>query len=236
MTKSTRNDDRKNSENDNVEEAVEKIVTDVYESLTPDPEHRCIIGQTLQLLSNGSPVTPDEIASQLQASPEKVTSTLRKFGAEFDKEGNILGLGLTSVTTPHVYKLNGRKLYTWCAADALAFPVILEQTAHIESSDPVTGDKVQIHVTPDRVEKIEPKSSVVSFIKNIDVTNVRGTFCNNVNFFSSPETAAIWIAENPEMTFYPANDVYQAFKHIHLHKYRDIMIHSSKQEEKVCHC
>ena len=95
MTKSTRNDDRKNLENDNVEEAVEKIVTNVYRSLTPDLEHRLIIGQTLQLLSNGSPVTSDEIACQLQASPEKVTSTLRKFGAEFDKEGNILGLGLT---------------------------------------------------------------------------------------------------------------------------------------------
>ena len=234
MTKSTRNDDRKNSENDNVEEAVEKIVTNVYRSLTPDLEHRLIIGQTLQLLSNGSPVTSDEIACQLQASPEKVTSTLRKFGAEFDKEGNILGLGLTLVTTPHVYKVNGRKMYTWCGADALAFPVILEQTAHIESSDPVTGDKVQIHVTPDRVEKIEPKSAVVSFIKNIDVTNVRGTFCNNVNFFSSPETAAIWIAEHPEITFYPANDVYHAFKHILFNKYREFLPHSKEEGIRMC--
>ena len=46
MTKSTRNDDRKNSENDNVEEAVEKVITDIYGSLTPNPEHRRIIGQT----------------------------------------------------------------------------------------------------------------------------------------------------------------------------------------------
>ena len=234
MTKSTRNDDRKNSENDNVEEAVEKIVTNVYGSLTPDLEHRLIIGQTLQLLSNGSPVTSDEIACQLHASPEKVTSTLRKFGAEFDKEGNILGLGLTLVTTPHVYKVNGRKMYTWCAADALAFPVILEQTAHIESSDPVTGDKVQIHVTSDRVEKIEPKSAVVSFIKNIDVTNVRGTFCNNVNFFSSPETAAKWIAEHPEITFYPANDVYHAFKHIYFNKDCEFLPHSKEEGIRMC--
>ncbi|HZA42356.1 MAG TPA: hypothetical protein VE504_01140, partial [Nitrososphaeraceae archaeon] len=64
----------------------------------------------------------------------------------------------------------------------------------------------------------------------------RGTCCNNVNFFSSPETATEWIAERPNVTFYPANDIYQAFKHIHLHKYRDIMIHNSKQGEKVCDC
>ncbi|MGI0043611.1 MAG: organomercurial lyase [Nitrososphaeraceae archaeon] len=234
MTKSTINDDRKNSENDNVEEVVEKIVTDVYESLAPEPEHRRIIGQTLQLLSNGSPVTLAEIASQLQASAEKVTSTLRKFGAEFDTEGNIIGLGLTLIKTLHVYKVNSRKMYTWCAVDALAFPVILQQTAHIESSDPVTGDKVQIHITPGRVEKIEPKSAVMSFIKNIDVTNVRGTFCNNVNFFSSPETAAIWIAEHSEITFYPVNDVYQALQHIHSNKYREFLPQSKEEGIRTC--
>jgi alkylmercury lyase len=234
MTKSTRNDDRKNSENDNVEEVVKKIVTDVYGSLTPDPEHRRIIGRTLQLLSNGSPVTPDEIASQLQASPGKVTSTLRKFGAEFDKEGKVLGLGLTLVTTPHIYKVNGRKMYTWCAADALAFPVILEQTAQVESSDPMTGEKVQIHVTPGRVEKIEPKSAVVSFIKNVDVTNVRGTGCNNINFFSSPETATVWITEHPNTAFYPVSDIYQRLKHIHLNKYREILLQSKQERIRTC--
>ena len=236
MTKTTKNEDRKDLENDNVEEAVEKLLTYIYGSLTPNPEHRRIIGQTWQLLSNGSPVTPDEIASQLHASPEKVTSTLGKFGAEFDQEGNVLGLGLTLVRTPHTYEVNGHKLYTWCAADALAFPVIIGHNARIESSDPVTGEKIQISVTPDRVEKIKPESAVVSFIKSIDLTDVRGTCCNNVNFFSSPETATEWIAERPNVTFYPANDIYQAFKHIHLHKYRDIMIHNSKQGEKVCDC
>jgi alkylmercury lyase len=236
MTENIKNDRMKNSEKDNeVEQAVDKILTDFYENLTPDQLH--IIGQTWQrLAANGSPVSPDEIAIRVQTSPDKAASTLRKFGAEFDKRGNILGFGLTLVTTPHIYEANGHKLYTWCAADALYYPVILKQTASIESSDPVTGEKIQISVTPDRLEKIEPESAVVSFIKSIDLTDVRGTFCNNVNFFSSPETATEWIAEHPNMTFYPASNVYQALKHIHLNKYRDDMVQSSKQEERRMCC
>lgn len=140
------------------------------------------------------------------------------------------------VTTPHIYKANGHKMYTWCAADALYCPVIFRHTASIESSDPVTGEKIRIRVTPDRVEKIEPESAVVSFIKGIDLTDVRGTFCNYVNFFSSPKTAAKWIAEHPNTTFYPVNDVYQALKHIHLNKYPDIMVQSSKQKERRMCC
>lgn len=209
-------------------------MTEIYENLAPKPEQRYIINHMLRLLANGSPVKPAEVAMHLQASPDKVTSTLRKFGAEFDQEGNILGLGLTLVTTPHIYKANGHKLYTWCAGDALAFPVILKQNVRIESSDPVTGKKMKVHVTPDRVEKIEPKSTVVSVVKNVDITNVRASGCNNINFFSSPKTATKWIAEHSGITFYPVNDVYQALKQIHLNKYRDMMVKSEREERRMC--
>jgi alkylmercury lyase len=133
-----------------------------------------------------------------------------------------------------VFKVNGREFYVWCAADALSFPVILKQTAHIESPDPISGTKIRVIATPDKIDGIEPKTAVVSFIKNIEVANVRSSFCHYVNFFSTPETASEWAAEHPNVMFYPANDIYQALKHIHLNKYRDIMMHSSKQEEKVC--
>jgi alkylmercury lyase len=234
MTKTIRNDSMK-TENDDVKQAISKIMADVYETLTP--KQLGVIGQTLQLIAaNGCPVTPDEIATHLQASPDKVRSTLNKLGAEFDQEGKIVGVGLTLIPTPHVYEVNGQKLYVWCAADALAFPVILKQTARIESPDPVTGKKIQVIVTPDKIDKIEPKTAVVSFIKNIDITNIRDTFCNKVNFFSSPETASEWAAKHPKVMFYPANDIYQALKHIHLNKYHDIMIQSSKQEQRMYCC
>ena len=206
--------------NSNVRQAVDKIAIDVHERLTPEREQRRIFGQTLQLLAKGYPVPPDDVAIRFQVPPDRVISTLRGFGAEFDKEGNIVGVGLTLVPTPHVYKVDGRKLYTWCAVDALSLPVILKQNAEIESSDPVTGEKIHITVTPDRVEKVEPKTAVVSCV---DPTNIRGSWDHYVHFFSSPKTASKWIAEHPDQTFYRVNDVYKALKDILLNKYPDFI-------------
>ena len=121
------------------QQTFDKIMANVFESVIPELEQRRIVAHTLQLLANGCPVPPDEMAIHLQVSPDKVISTLEGFGAEFDKEGNVLGLGLTLVPTPHAYEANGRKLYTWCAADALKFPVMLKHAAQIESPDPITG-------------------------------------------------------------------------------------------------
>jgi alkylmercury lyase len=206
--------------NSNVQQAVDKIATDVHERLTPEREQRRIFGQTLQLLANGCPVPPDDVAIRLQVPPDKVISTLRGFGAEFDKEGNIVGVGLTLIPTPHIYKIDSHKLYAWCAADTLSLPVILKQNAEIESSDPVTGEKIHITVTPDRVEKVEPKTAVISCV---DPTNIRGSWDHYVHFFSSPKTASKWIAEHPDQTFYRVNDVYKALKDILLNKYPDII-------------
>jgi alkylmercury lyase len=206
--------------NSNVRQAVDKIATDVHERLTPEREQRRIFGQTLQLLANGCPVPPDDVATRLQVPPDKIISALRGFGAEFDKDGNIVGVGLTLIPTPHIYKIDSHKLYAWCAADTLSLPVILKQNAEIESSDPITGEKIHITVTPDRVEKVEPKTAVVSCV---DPTNIRGSWDHYVHFFSSPKTASKWIAEHPDQTFYRANDVYKALKDILLNKYPDFI-------------
>jgi alkylmercury lyase len=207
--------------NSNVQQAFDKTMANVFESIIPEQEQRRIVVQILQLLANGCPVPPDEIAIHLQVSPDKVVSILEGFGAEFDKEGNMLGFGLTLVPTPHVYKANGHKLYTWCAADALEFPVMLKHTAHIESPDPISGEKIRVSVTPDRVERVEPESAVVSWVDRIDVANIRGSLCNYVHFFTSPETASKWIANRPGKTFYAVDIVYRAMKHMVQNKFSD---------------
>lgn len=216
--------------NGKVQQAIDKIATDVFESLIPEREQRHIFGQTLQLLASGCPVPPDEVAIRLQVPTDKVISTLRSFGAEFDKNGSILGVGLSLVPTQHVYKVDGRKMYTWCAVDALILPVMLKHTAHIESPDPVTGDSIRVTVTPDRVEEVEPEGAVVSWVDKADVTNVRGSVCHYVHFFSSPKTAAKWVAEHSGQTFYPVRDIYQAMKQIILSKYSDM----TAQQERTC--
>jgi len=203
-------------ENVGIEQATDEILTDAFENLHIKQDQWRIIDKTLQLLSNGCPVPPDEIALRLQVPPHTVISILRGFGAEFDEEGNILGVGLTLVPTPHVYEVNGRKLYTWCAVDALLFPIMLKHTAHIESLDPISGDKIRVTVTPDGVHKVEPEAAVVSWVNSsVDPSNIRGSVCHYVYFFSSPETASKWIAEHPGKMFYPVVDAFRAAKKIH---------------------
>jgi alkylmercury lyase len=194
-----------------VQQALDKIRTDAFENFIPDQDQRRIVGKTLELLANGCPVLPNEIAILADVSPEKVISTLHGFGAEFDKEGNILGFGLALVPTPHAYEVNGRKLYTWCAVDAMLFPVMLGHTAQIESHDPVSGERIQVTVSPDGVQKVEPESAVVSWVNAIDLSDIRGTVCHYVHFFGSSESASKWIERLPGKTFYPVNnDVYRA--------------------------
>jgi alkylmercury lyase len=201
----------KAKENLSQQQTIDRIRNDAFENILPEEDERHILGKTLELLANGCPVLPDEIAIVLGVSLEKVLSILRGFGAEFDKEGNVLGLGLTLVPTPHAYEVNGRKLYTWCAVDALLFPIMLRHTAHIESRDPVTGEKILVTVSPEGVQKVKPKNAVVSWVNDIDLSNIRGSVCHYVHFFSSSESASKWIAENPDKTFYPVNNnVYPA--------------------------
>jgi alkylmercury lyase len=205
------------------QQASDEILTDAFENLHLEQDRWRIIDKTLQLLANGGyPFPPEEIAICLQVTPDMVISTLRGFGAEFDKDGNILGVGLTLVPTPHVYKANGQKLYTWCAVDALLFPIMLKHTAHIESLDPVSGDKIQVTVTPDGVQKVEPAAAVVSWVNSsVDPSNIRGSICHYVYFFSSSETASKWIAEHPGKMFYPVVDAFRAAKKIH-NKYSEM--------------
>jgi alkylmercury lyase len=225
MVKTTKN---RTKENVDVQQATDEISTDAFENLLIEQDQWGVIGTTLQLLANGYPVPPVEIALRLQVTSETVISTLRSFGAELDKDCNIVGVGLTLVPTPHIYKVNGRRMYTWCALDALLFPIMLKHTAYIESLDPVSGDKIQVTVTPDGVEKVEPEAAVVSWVNSsVDLSNIRGSVCHYVYFFSSSETASKWIAEHPGKVFYSVNDAFQAAKKIHK-KYNEM------SETNVC--
>ena len=58
--------------NSNVQQAIDKIATDVHERLTPERKQRRIFGQTLQLLAKGYPVPPDDVAIRFQVPPDRV--------------------------------------------------------------------------------------------------------------------------------------------------------------------
>ena len=182
----------------------------------PGPENFAeVFRQLLLLLLNGEPVSPDQIAVTINKPREEVINLLQELpNVELDNHGNLVGIGLTLRPTPHRFEVEGRTLFTWCALDALIFPAIIKKPVSIESPCPVTGTRVKVQVTHDRVEKVEPSSAVVSIVIPETLENIRNAFCNHVRFFSSSESATSWLADNPNAAVIPVADAYNLGRRI----------------------
>ncbi len=174
------------------------------------PEGFALFRHLILLLAEGEPVHPKRMSAVIGRPPEEVMEILRRMPSiEWDKSGNIVGAGLTLRPTPHLFQLNGRTLYTWCALDALMFPGFLGQTVQVESPCAGTGTPIRVTVRPEGVERVEPLEAVVSLVAPEASPDVRRVFCDYVNFFRSPEAAVKWLAEHPGAATLPVADAYQ---------------------------
>ncbi len=163
----------------------------------------------VQLLAEGKPVSMEQLASATGKPRDQVVRALAESpSTEFDEHGNIIGAGLTLNPTPYRFALNGHTLYTWCALDTLIFPALLGQTAYVSSPTPGTGFLVQVTVTPDQVEAVDPPTAVVSIVKRAADPDVRRAFCNYVHFFSSADVATSWLAQHPDAILLPVADAF----------------------------
>ncbi|MCI0710769.1 MAG: alkylmercury lyase [Chloroflexi bacterium] len=171
------------------------------------------LSRTAKLLSDGSPVSPTRIATELQLSHDE-TDALFQMG-ELDQDGNLVGLGISLVPTPHSYQVNGRQLYTWCAADAIIYSVILKTNAIIESPDPISGDKIRLTATPEGVRDLEPSTAVVSHVSSTkSLEYVREWSCRLTHFFTSVETASQYVSQHPGLVIIPVDEVFQLYQPI----------------------
>lgn len=164
-------------------------------------------GKILSLLANGQPVAVAKVASELGITRGQAEKFLNEYSGEFDNNGNLVGLGLTQVPTPHHFEVDGHKLYTWCATDTLLFPVLLNKPAKVETSDPVTGTKIRLAVSPEGVESVEPSTAVLSYSNYLDAKDVRGTFCNVGHWFASRETGQEYASKHKGVTVLAPDEV-----------------------------
>ncbi len=192
---------------------LEELAARIMASLTATAEEALffeLFPPTLDLLARGKPVSVEEIAAAAGKSPEEVQLAMGQVDSvDRDEQGRIVGAGLSLVPTPHRFEVEGRTLFTWCALDALGFPVILGRPASIESPCRGTGEPVHIEVTPTEVVAVEPPSAVVSVVVPQELANVRGVVCENVHFFSSPEAASRWLERHPEATILPVDEAFR---------------------------
>jgi alkylmercury lyase len=160
-------------------------------------------------LLNGIPLDMEQVSDLLSVSLSKAIQVVDQFG-ELNQEGKVVGFaGLSVVPTNHEFKVNGKSLYTWCAADALLFPSSLNVTAHISSTDPINKEKIELTVSPDAIEKVFPETTVASIVEKMDECNIRASLCERVHFFTSEKTAKEWTKENEGASIMPLEEIFK---------------------------
>ncbi len=166
-----------------------------------DPVSRQVAVSLYRLLAEGKPVPIGRLANTLDLPGETVSLGLSRIPAFYDDQGAVIGFGGLTVAEmpPHIFRVEGRTLYTWCAWDSLFIPGILGKAAEVTSRDPITHTPISLTVAPDRVKHVRPKSTVVSILtpdRTFD-RDVIVNFCHFVHFFSSQEAGEAWIARHP---------------------------------------
>jgi len=187
-------------------------LADTMLAVLDGPKDQMIYWFKLQkLLLEGRPVSPKQVAAALQISQDAVSSLLR--GAELDQEGNVVGMGLSLVPTPHSYRIEGRQFYVWCAVDAITFPIFHKTNVVIESPDPVSGEKIRLMGTPEGANDVNPSTTVVTWVpKTESFETIRASFCNFTHFFTSVETASQYVSQHPGLLIVPVDDIFQIGK------------------------
>jgi alkylmercury lyase len=168
-----------------------------------------------QIAANARPVTVDQIAESANVAPEYVEESLRSWPLVlWDDEGRVVGfwgIHAEPISPTHVMEVDGSTVYTWCAWDTLFITEILGRPTQVTSSDPHTGETVQLTVTPEGVTSVEPSGTVVSLLLPEDglTDDAIQRFCHKVHFFTSPESAEAWIDDRPGLFHVTVDEAFE---------------------------
>jgi hypothetical protein len=170
-----------------------------------------------QEVAKGKPITKshvDKIINELSIEQENAEKFLSQM-CERDKKNNIIGiLGLSQLKTwHHKFTVKGIESHTWCAWDTLFLAPLLKQTAYVESESPLYKKMVKVTISPDKVEKYEPSTAVLTMVvldpKKDDVSTLQllwDNICCKIFFCVSREEAEEWMKGRPNMTVMTIED------------------------------
>ncbi len=182
-------------------------------------EERRVGLEIYRQLAQGEPVLRSQLAVALEVPSHTVDELLEspnlKSLTYADKDGQIIGFGGLAVREmPHRFKIDGRTLYAWCA-DSLFIPVILGAEAEVESPAPGSAVRISLRVAPDGVERIQPRSAVMSFLLpsaetfQADALKAMAAFCHFIFFFPDRHSATEWTKTHPETTVISVSDAFE---------------------------
>ena len=172
----------------------------------------------LRELAKGRPVSRTTLAGILDWPAERVAAVLEQAtSTEYDKDGNIIGYGLTLRETSHIFEIDGRRLYAWCALDTLMYPALIGQTARVTSHCAATGAPVSLTVSPNEIRDIAPTDAAVSLVLPQETADIRRSFCCHVHFFASAVTAKDWASKHEGVEIVSVQDGFRLGQELNRH-------------------
>lgn len=177
----------------------------------PAPRDAGLAVTLLRLLANGAPVSTEELAEASGGCADDVAQRLAALpSVEFDEAGRVVAfIGLSLRPTAHRVALGEETLFTWCAWDTLFLPALLDRTACVQSTCPVTGQPISLTVTPQNVVDLDPVEAVMSIVVPTGSDPIRSTFCCNVMFLASPDAGRTWLADRTDGALRSVDQAYE---------------------------
>lgn len=194
---------------------------EIYSRFVSHISDRGSLNDTIRVLvlrlAQGTPIGLEEAARLLQCQESDIEHHLANLPlrVERDEDDRIVGAGLTLRPTRHEFTVDGKRLYTWCALDALLFPIWLGRTAQISSHCVSTGRKVLLTVNPDSLDAVEPAEAAISIVAPDKASaDIRQSFCVHVNFFASSQAAHAWADEQQGVAVLTMEDAFTLAKQL----------------------
>lgn len=144
-------------------------------------------------LACGEPLHLARLAEITGLTPAELEVRLKAVRCTRDKDGRLIDLfGMTLEKTAIALEIDGATIHSCCALWAVMIPKLVNRTAVIRSTDPLTGQPVRLVVSPEAVESVEPSSAAATTaIANVEeiAADVGAAFCSHTRFFHSRESA-----------------------------------------------
>ncbi|HEX9842081.1 MAG TPA: organomercurial lyase [bacterium] len=178
------------------------------------------------LLARGGGVTAGQVAEAAGQPLALVQACLTRWPGIF-REGEAVvgfwGLAVRPVSR-HRMLVDGRTLYTWCAWDTLFIPPLLERSAQVDSTDPVSGAAVTLTVTPQGVQALSPAGAVLSMIEpraNM-IEDIRGRLCRYIHFFAEPDAGEAWTRKHADTLLLSVDEGFELGRRRNLSRFADV--------------
>ncbi|MFP6774836.1 MAG: organomercurial lyase [Alphaproteobacteria bacterium] len=180
-------------------------------------------------LAAGRPAAMAALGEDLGLAPARVEALLQGYpasGMDIDADGAVIACGgLSLAETAHIFEIDGRMLHTWCVLDALFLPEIIGKPAILRTRCAGSGDRIEVHLAPDRIISHSPNGVVMSIVgpdRQACRDNLRGAFCQHVLLFRDAPAFHDWARDRDDVAMVSLQEAHEIGVERNASRYPDI--------------